>query len=195
MKAAVAILLAIMGVVGWVARDRIAVMAAPKKQAATSRSDAAVKADGLFWQTFHNGEYEKIPHALAILTAAYIQTPNDAKTAAHIAWLHNWQVSERARMPSVPATITDDMMLARRFRNRVEERIGRRVTDIERNPRRDDSLRRWRELEPTCRRLHVSDNPEGASGAYEVLDRTTQSKMHLAAEWIESAEMTSARSF
>jgi hypothetical protein len=115
MKAAVAILLAIMAVVGWVARDRIAVMAAPKKQAATSRSDAAVKADELFWQTFHNGEYEKIPYALEILTAAYIQTPNDAKTAAHIAWLHNWQISERARMPSVPATITDDMMLARRY--------------------------------------------------------------------------------
>jgi hypothetical protein len=52
---------------------------------------------------------------LAVLTAAYLQTPADAKTAAHIAWLHNWRISERARVPSVPPTITDDMMLARRY--------------------------------------------------------------------------------
>jgi hypothetical protein len=64
MKAAVAILLVIIGIVSWASRDRIAVMTAPKKQAATSRSDAAVKADDLFWQTFHNGEYEQIPRAL-----------------------------------------------------------------------------------------------------------------------------------
>ena len=41
--------------------DRIAVRSAPKKQAAKSRSEAAQKADELFWQTFHHGEYEKIP--------------------------------------------------------------------------------------------------------------------------------------
>ena len=80
-----------------------------------SRSDAAVKADELFWQTFHNGEYEKIPNALEVLTAAYVQTPNDAVTAAHIAWLHNWRITERNRLGSVPATITDDMMLSRRY--------------------------------------------------------------------------------
>jgi hypothetical protein len=115
MKAAVAILLVIIGVVGWVSRDRIAVMAAPKKQAATLRSAAAVKADDLFWQTFHGAQYEEIPRALDVLTAAYVQTPSDAKTAAHIAWLHNWRVSERSRMQTVPATITDDIMLARRY--------------------------------------------------------------------------------
>src|SRR5688572_15828182 len=95
--------------------DRIAVQLAPKKQAAKSRSETATKADKLFWQTFHNGEYGKIPRALEVLTAAYLETPTDAVTAAHIAWLHNWRISERARIDSVPVTITDDTMLARRY--------------------------------------------------------------------------------
>jgi hypothetical protein len=95
--------------------DRIAVQLAPKKQAAQSRSETATKADELFWQTFHNGEYEKIPRVLEVLTAAYLATPSDAVTAAHIAWLHNWRIAERARMDAVPVTITDDTMLARRY--------------------------------------------------------------------------------
>jgi hypothetical protein len=109
------VVLAIMGIVVWISWRRIAIMSAPKKQAAPSRSEAAVKADELFWQTFHNGEYDKIQNALDVLTATYVQTPNDAVTAAHIAWLHNWRISERYRLSSVPATITDDMMLSRRY--------------------------------------------------------------------------------
>jgi hypothetical protein len=104
-----------LGAIALTNRDRIAVWQAPQKQAATSRSEAAQKADELFWQTFHQGEYEKIPQALEALTAAYLETPADAVTAAHIAWLHNWRIAERARMESVPATITDDTMLARRY--------------------------------------------------------------------------------
>jgi hypothetical protein len=113
---AIAILFAIaMGAVVWTNTDRIAVRMAPKKQAAKSRSEAALKADEIFWQTFHNGEYEKIQNALDVLTAAYLDTPTDAVTAAHIAWLHNWRIAERTRMASVSATITDDTLIARRY--------------------------------------------------------------------------------
>jgi hypothetical protein len=117
MKTAIAIVLAliVVGVAGWALWDRIAVMIAPEKTAAASRSEAATKADELFWTTFHSGEYDKIQSALEALTAAYLQTPNDAKTAAHIAWLHNWRIAERARASAVAATITDDTMLARRY--------------------------------------------------------------------------------
>jgi tetratricopeptide (TPR) repeat protein len=99
----------------WSNWDRIAVLLAPRKTAATSRSEVAIKADDLFWQTFHNGEYEKIQPALEVLTAAYLQTPSDAKTAAHIGWLHLWRMSERARLNSVPATSTDDVVMARKY--------------------------------------------------------------------------------
>jgi hypothetical protein len=113
---AIAVLIALMAGLGvWAFWDRIAVMTAPQKQAAATRSEAAIKADDLFWNTFHNGEYDQIQTVLEALTAAYLQTPNDAKTAAHIAWLHNWRIAERARMNAIPATITDDTMLARRY--------------------------------------------------------------------------------
>lgn len=110
------ILLAIaIGAAALTNRDRIAIWQAPKKQAAQARSEAAQKADELFWQTFHQGAYEKIPQALEVLTAAYLATPTDAVTAAHIAWLHNWRVAERARLDVVPATITDHTIIARRY--------------------------------------------------------------------------------
>jgi hypothetical protein len=95
--------------------DYVAVQSASKKQAAPSRSETAVKADILFWDALHHGKYEEIGHALEGLTAAYLNMPTDATTAAHIGWLHIWRVSERARLPSVPATITDDAVLARKY--------------------------------------------------------------------------------
>jgi hypothetical protein len=99
----------------WALRDHIAVIAAPKKVASASRSEAALRADELFWSTFHGGRYDNIQSALDALTAAYLQTPGDAKTAAHIAWLHSWRVTERARLGSLRSTITDETILARRY--------------------------------------------------------------------------------
>jgi hypothetical protein len=95
--------------------DRLAIASAPPKRAASARSEAAVEADKLFWSTFHGARYDDIQHALDILTAAYLQTPNDAVTASHVAWLHMWRVGERARNPQAPATITDDLVLANKY--------------------------------------------------------------------------------
>ncbi|OQW31222.1 MAG: hypothetical protein A4E19_20555 [Nitrospira sp. SG-bin1] len=103
------------GVAGWVNRDDVAVLLAPSKKATSVRSLAALHADDLFWHTFHSGAYDEIPRVLEVLTAAYLQTPTDAVTAAHIAWLHNWRVAERARLSTIPATITDHTVLARRY--------------------------------------------------------------------------------
>src|SRR5687768_2533050 len=113
MRAGVAIILAwlFVGIGGCALWNRLAVMSAPKKEASAARSEAASKADDVFWTTFHKGEYDKIQSVLDMLTAAYLRTPSDAKTAAHIAWLHNWRIAERARMDSPPATITDDTIL------------------------------------------------------------------------------------
>jgi hypothetical protein len=106
--------LAIAGLV-WANWARIAVAVAPNKVAAQSRSEAARQADELFWQTFHGGRYDEIQPALEALTAAYLETPDDAVTASHIAWLHVWRVSERSRLAAIPATITDDIRVSRRY--------------------------------------------------------------------------------
>jgi hypothetical protein len=115
-RIAVAIaLVGAIGVTGWANRSIIAVWLAPTKKATTTRSNAALKADELFWHTFHTAAYDEIPRVLEGLTAAYFETPTDAVTAAHIAWFHNWRMAERARLSAVPATITDDTILARRY--------------------------------------------------------------------------------
>jgi uncharacterized protein YceK len=88
---------------------------APKKQPATSRSAQALSADELFWSTLHGADYEHIAPALEAETAAYLSAPNDAVATAHVGWLHIWRLSERQRLTAVPATITDDATLSRKF--------------------------------------------------------------------------------
>jgi len=75
--------------------DYVAEHAAPHKQAATTRTELAIKADALFWSTLHGGEYAQIPTVLEALTAAYVRDPTDAVTAAHIGFAHIWRLSER----------------------------------------------------------------------------------------------------
>jgi hypothetical protein len=96
-------------------KRHVAVWLAPRKEAATARTPASVAADKVFWRVFHGGQYDRIEPTLARLTAAYLESPTDAVTAAHIAWLHNWRAAERLRMDSATATITDDILLARRY--------------------------------------------------------------------------------
>ena len=94
---------------------RVAVWSAPEKAPASERSADAVEADTLFWATLHGGAYQRIPTALTALKAAYLRTPNDAVTAAHIGWLHIWRLGERARLAQVTPDITDDAVLARKY--------------------------------------------------------------------------------
>ena len=93
----------------------MAVRSAPAKQAAAARTEAALKADELFWQALHAGKYEQIPTVVDALTGAYLANPNDAVTAAHIGWMHIWRLAESARLDRVPPTITHDAILARRY--------------------------------------------------------------------------------
>jgi len=93
----------------------IAVRSAPAKVASPTRSEQAVHADALFWETLHSGDYASIPQATQAMTAAYLQDPNDALTAAHVGWLHIWRLAESGRAPPLSPTITDEAVLARRY--------------------------------------------------------------------------------
>jgi hypothetical protein len=88
---------------------------APKKQPATSRTPQALSADELFWSTLHGADYEHIAPALEAETAAYLGGTNDAVATAHVGWLHIWRLSEKQRLTAVPATITDDATLSRKY--------------------------------------------------------------------------------
>jgi hypothetical protein len=79
------------------------------------RVPLAVTADTVFWRTLHAGAYDQIPRAMTLLKAAYLQNPRDPRTTAHIGFLHAWAGAERARLASVPPTITDELILARTY--------------------------------------------------------------------------------
>ncbi len=79
------------------------------------RTEEAINAEFYFWQVFQNGLYDLIPDLSNALTAAYLIDPNDAKIAALIGSVYTWQLSERMRMPEIPATITNNSVLARKY--------------------------------------------------------------------------------
>jgi hypothetical protein len=89
--------------------------ARPALPTSTTRVPLAVTADTVFWRTLHAGQYDSIPRAMLLLKAAYLQNPRDARTTAHIGFLHAWVSAERARLASVPPTITDNLILARTY--------------------------------------------------------------------------------
>ena len=93
----------------------IAVQTAPAKVAATMRSEAALRADTLFWQTLHSGDYDGISRAMQAVKGAYLQAPTDATTAAHVGFLHIWRLAESARVETLSPSITDDALLARKY--------------------------------------------------------------------------------
>ena len=90
--------------------EQIAVLFTPKKQAITSQSELASKAENYFWETLHQGNYQDIPQADYLLMAAYLQNPNDPKLAAHIGLLHLWKITERQREENIPPTITNEII-------------------------------------------------------------------------------------
>ena len=93
----------------------LAEASAPAKSARAARTDLAERADALFWKTFHNADYDGIPKALEAVKGAYLQTPDDPVTAAHVGFLHVWRIAERARLGAIAPSITDDSALARRY--------------------------------------------------------------------------------
>jgi hypothetical protein len=93
----------------------MAVWLAPGKTPSANLSEKSKEANAKFWDAFHGGHYEELPQVLDALTAAYVENPRDAQTAAHIGFSHVWRLSEHARLDTQSATITDETVLARKY--------------------------------------------------------------------------------
>jgi hypothetical protein len=106
---------AVTALVGATTYRSVAIHLAPGKHETTHRTPAAIAADSTFWRTFHDARYDAIQPAIEELTRAYLASPDDPVTASHIAWMHLWRIAERTRNDSSPATITEDMLIARRY--------------------------------------------------------------------------------
>src|SRR3954468_15081027 len=80
-----AAILLLLGTLGWMQRATIAVWLAPEKIAAAESAGQSRRANDRFWDALHGGRYEELPGVIEALTAAYLENPRDAETAAHLA--------------------------------------------------------------------------------------------------------------
>lgn len=110
----------------------LAIRSAPPKTVQPSTTGLAATAVKTFWENFYEAQYEKISEILFLLTAAYLENPNDPQVALLLAHTHFWKVSERARLDSIDPRITDHLILAERY---FEE--ARRLTSA------DDRIPGW----------------------------------------------------
>lgn len=95
--------------------DNIAVHFSPKKQPQVSHSRTAIKAEKQFWETLHKGRYNDIKATTRLLTAAYIDNPNDPDLAAHLGFLHIWKITERYRNAEIEPTIVNQIILSTHY--------------------------------------------------------------------------------
>src|SRR5687768_3392554 len=95
--------------------EKIATLFTEKKQAKNSDFALAKQAEDYFWTTLHQGKYNQIDQAIFLLTAAYLQNPHDPKLAAHLGFLHIWKITERAREKTIPPTIVNEIILAKKY--------------------------------------------------------------------------------
>lgn len=95
--------------------EKAALLTTPHKTPVISHSRLADEAESNFWETLHQGNYAGLPHTIKLLTAAYLQNPEDPRLAAHLGFAHIWKLTERRREQNIPPTITDEIVLAKKF--------------------------------------------------------------------------------
>jgi tetratricopeptide (TPR) repeat protein len=93
----------------------VAVWHTPAKRAEISHTALAKQAEQNFWNTLHQGRYQDLPKAISLLTAAYLESPNDPHLAAHLGFAHTWMITERQRQKHISPTIVDEVILAEKY--------------------------------------------------------------------------------
>jgi hypothetical protein len=95
--------------------EKIALLTIPKNKPIQSTSPLAHQAQRYFWQTLHSGRYQDISKADYLLTAAYLENPNDPAIAAHLGFLHIWKITERNRLAGENPLITNEIILSQNY--------------------------------------------------------------------------------
>jgi len=93
----------------------LAIRSTPKKETQAAQDELSRQAEAAFWTALHQGRYQDIPAVTRLLTAAYLQNPNDPKLAAHLGFIHIWKITERQRVPELDPTVVDHIILARKY--------------------------------------------------------------------------------
>ncbi len=99
--------------------EQVALMTTAPKKPAISKGQLTKTATHQFWQSLHQGHYQRLPQSIHLLTAAYLKNPNDPNLAAYLGFAHIWKITERQREQGIPPTITDHMILAKFYFNQA----------------------------------------------------------------------------
>jgi hypothetical protein len=98
-----------------VACEHLALITTPQKKPVESTDKLALKAKHQFWNTLHQGFYQGISEVNYLLTAAYLKNPNDPQLAAYLGFAHLWKVTERERLETNSPTITNNVILSKKY--------------------------------------------------------------------------------
>jgi hypothetical protein len=88
---------------------------APDKTNVPANNPSAVQAKRAFREALRAGQYDALPEVTSALTTAYVADPRDAELALLAGHAHLWRLAERSRLAAVPATITDEAVLAAHY--------------------------------------------------------------------------------
>lgn len=88
---------------------------APRKVAMDVDPEGFEALEKRFWDSFHNGGYDKIGSLLNDFKALYVDYPNHPVIAARIGFLHIWRLAERRRLDPIPAEIISDATVCEKF--------------------------------------------------------------------------------
>lgn len=97
--------------------EQVALMSTPPKQPKPSKNKIATQAKKTFWHSLHSGLYQDIPKTNYLLTAAYLENPNDPQLAAYLGFIHIWNITERARSNDNSPLITNEIVLSKKYFN------------------------------------------------------------------------------
>lgn len=94
----------------------LAIKTAEVKAPAPSTSRLAEHATRSFREALYAADFDALPEARRLLTAAYLENPRDPEVALLLAHGHLWALSERSRNKGAPdPNVTDHAILADRY--------------------------------------------------------------------------------
>ncbi|WP_238400366.1 hypothetical protein [Legionella bononiensis] len=102
-------------VINLVGCEQVALMSTPPKQAKASKDKLAIQAKHHFWNSLHHGRYQDIPRVSYLLTAAYLENPDDSQLAAYLGFTHIWKITERSRVHDQSPLITNEIILSKKY--------------------------------------------------------------------------------
>lgn len=85
------------------------------KQFVISQTELSKKANKYFWDNYHQGNYDSIPNIINYLSLALQDNPNDLISTTHLGFAHIWALSERQRLETPKADITEHIILSHKY--------------------------------------------------------------------------------